>query len=258
MEGGIFLAVFRARKTRRGPLPFRYVLLLTFVFFIFSTAAGLVIVNKGIKPTLVRYAESQTRKIAPMVVTKAVKEVVPHVKDINEVTETISDSEGGTITQFKTDIINGTAAELATAIQANLKKAESGNLHALESESNIEFDHEKSILGEGIVYSVPLGQATNNALLGNLGPRIPVRFTAIGDVRTDIETDVNPYGINNVFIKISIQIEVNVQIIIPFATTKTTVVQDVPIAMGYFSGKVPQFYNSTGNSSPSIQLPTNP
>ena len=126
------MSAFRAIKSRRGPLPFRYVLLLSFVFFILSTAAGLWIVNKGIQPTLMRYAESQTRKIAPMVISKAVREVIPNVKDIKEITQTEPDGAGGTTTQFDVEIINHIMMEMASQVQKNLKAAEMGDLEALE------------------------------------------------------------------------------------------------------------------------------
>src|SRR5690606_36340998 len=190
--------MFRARKVRRGPLPFRYVLLLTLVFFIISTYIGLWIVNIGIKPTLIDYAESQTRKVAPMVINKAVREVLPTVKNLDEVI--IDDRVGGKSKSFDIEIINKLATEIGAAIQKNIRSAEHGNLQALEAESDVEIDYDKSLLGEGIVYSVPIGQATKNALLGNLGPRIPVKFTVIGDVKTNIVTNEEQYPINNVFI----------------------------------------------------------
>ena len=34
----------------------------------------------------------------------------------------------------------------------------------------------------GVAYSVPLGRVTDNTLLSNLGPDIPIEFSAIGDV----------------------------------------------------------------------------
>ncbi|MGX1725054.1 sporulation protein YunB, partial [Bacillus haynesii] len=40
----------RGPLSKRGPLPFRYVMLLSFVFFIFSTAISLLIINSSIKP----------------------------------------------------------------------------------------------------------------------------------------------------------------------------------------------------------------
>lgn len=252
------MPIFRNRKRRRGPLPFRYVLLLTTVFFIFSTVLGLWIVNTGIKPTLVSYAETQTRKISAMVISKAINNKVANVIDINEIIESGPvDSKGANTTKFNTEIINRVLAETTNLVQLNLKEAEKGNLEALELPNEVELEKvEKE--GEGITFSVPLGQATNNALLGNLGPRIPIKFVSIGDVRSNVNTRVEPYGINNVFVEVSIHITVNVQIIIPFATTVTTVEQDVPVAMGYIQGEVPQFYNGEGGTSPSLQLPTNP
>ncbi|MBS4200179.1 sporulation protein YunB [Bacillus sp. FJAT-49732] len=248
------MAVFRVRKIRRGPLPFRYVMLLSFMFFIFSTALGLWIVNIGIKPTLITYAESQTNKIAPMVISKAVEEILPNVKDINDIAEILP---SGAV-KYKTDIINQTQADLSRAIQKNLKQAEKGNLEALQAETGIQIDYGKSSEGEGIVYSFPLGQATKNALLGNLGPRIPIRFTAVGSVRSSVESKVEQYPINNIFVTVFIPIEVSVQIIIPFGTEKTIVKQEVPLAIGLFPLDVPDFYNGNGTTNPSIQFPTNP
>ena len=35
--------------------------------------------------------------------------------------------------------------------------------------------------------NIPLGQVTGNSILGNLGPKIPVRFNLIGDALTDVK-----------------------------------------------------------------------
>ncbi|MEW8987205.1 MAG: sporulation protein YunB [Bacillus sp. (in: firmicutes)] len=53
-----------------------------------------------------------------------------------------------------------------------------------------------------------------------------------------------------------VQVEVKVQIIIPFATEIITVKEDVPVATGLIKGEVPQFYNGGGgDSGASIELP---
>lgn len=249
------MAKFQPRPLRRGPLPFSYVLLLSFVFFLLSTALGLWIVNKGMKPTLMRYAETQTRKIAPMVVNDAIKDVIPQAKDLSEVTQYVPNGSGGTSIQFRTDVINELTADLNKKIQLNLKQAERGNLEELERETGIKIDYDESSKGEGIAFSFPLGRATNNALLGNLGPRIPIRFTALGSVETDVETKIEHYPINNAFITVVVNVKVDVQIIIPFGTETATIIQEVPIAIGYHPGEVPQFYNGSGGIHPAIPVP---
>ncbi|WP_232713510.1 sporulation protein YunB [Bacillus xiapuensis] len=250
------MAAARKWKAKRGPLPLPYVLLITLILFSFSTAVSLWLINKNVKPTLIGYAQTETRKIAAMVISKAINKKVAHVMDINDIIETVPGDT--TTTKFNTKIINRVMAETTNLVQLNLKEAERGNLQALELVSDVEIENEETENSEGIVYSVPLGQVTNNALLGNLGPRIPVRFHAIGDVKSNVKTQVKPYGINNAFVEVFIEIEVGVQIIVPFATELTTVKQDIPVAMGMIHGEVPEFYNGSGQGgNPSIQLPAN-
>jgi sporulation protein YunB len=244
----------RRRFPRKGPLPFRYVLLLTFVFFTFSTATGLWLVNKGLKPTLVDYAESQTRKIATLVISNAINKKIANEMKLDDIIED-TDGKNSSNIKFNAEIVNRVKAETTSLVQKNIKEAEKGNLSELEMLTDIDIETEKQSV-EGIVYYVPLGQATNNALLGNLGPKIPIRFTPIGDVRSDVKAKIEDFGINNAYIHVYIHITVNVQIIIPFATKVTTITEDIPVAMYLMEGDVPQFYNhGGGGGGPSIEIP---
>lgn len=202
------------------------------------------------------YAESQTRKIATLVINKAINKKIANGMDIDKVIEFVPvDGGSSTVVKFNTEIINRVKAETTNLVQMNLKEAERGNLASLEMLSDIEIVTDEEDKEEGIIYYVPLGQATNNALLGNMGPMIPVKFNAIGDVTADIVWETEEHGINNSLVNVSVRVKVNVQIIIPFATEIATVQEDIPIGSFYYPGKVPQFYNGGGDSSPSIELP---
>jgi sporulation protein YunB len=254
------LSFFRRRGLPRskGPLPTRYVFLLTFVFFLFSTAGGLYVINRGIEPTLMNYAETQTQKIASLVINKAISEKIANGINMNEIIEFSSTDSNSDLTapvKFNAEIINRVNAEIVSTVLMNLKAAEKGELSLIEETTGVEIEKD-GMESEGIVFYVPLGQATNNALLGNLGPKIPVKFNAIGNVHSDVRKKVTPFGINNAYVDITIHIEVTVQIIIPFATQVHTVTQDIPAGMIVIRGQVPEFYNSGGNSDPSIGLPS--
>ncbi|MDQ0247278.1 sporulation protein YunB [Bacillus fengqiuensis] len=248
----------RIKRPRKGPLPFRYVFLLTFVFFMLSTAAGIWVINKGIEPTLMSYAESQTRQIASLVISKAINKKVAEELDAGEVIQIEKDDKGEIASvSINTAIVNRVLSQTTYLVEANLREAEKGNLAMLGIPADIEIETDKKLREQGFVYQIPLGQATNNALLGNLGPLIPVKFNAIGDVHSDVKEKIEPLGINNVLIKVFVEVEVNVQVIIPFSTDIATVKTDIPVAMQVIQGKVPDFYNSGGDSSPSIELPSN-
>jgi sporulation protein YunB len=251
------LVKFRGRLPRKGPLPFRYVFLLTFVFFTFSTAMGLWMINKGIEPTLMAYAETQTKQIATSVISSAEYKASAGGMDIKDIIEYVPDDEEGVIVKLNTEIIRSVMKETQRLVQMNLREAEKGNFHFLES-PDVDMDIDLSKENKGIVYEIPLGQASNIALLGNLGPKIPVRFNAVGEVEVDVKPELKPFGINNAWVAVYIEVKVDVQIIVPFATSVTTVRQDIPVAMGTIPGKVPQFYNGGGEgSNPSIEVPLN-
>jgi sporulation protein YunB len=254
------LSKFKTHKPRSGgPLPFRHVMIITIVFFVFSTGAGLWIINLGLKPTLLAYAETQTSRIGTMVINKAINKKVAGSIELEEITEEVKNEEGEVVSlSFNTQNINRVQGEITNLVQLYLKEAEKGNIENLEYITDIDIDEEGTKADEGIVYSVPLGQATNNALLGNLGPKVPIRFHSIGDVRSDIKHTVEEFGINNALVKVYVTLTVNVQIIIPFATKTETIKQDVLIAMDTVHLDVPQFFNNSGDgTSPSIEIPTN-
>ncbi|MGE8207567.1 sporulation protein YunB [Heyndrickxia sp. NPDC080065] len=238
---------FRPHKSRRGPLPLRYVILLTFVFFIFSTVGGLWIVNKGIKPILVRYAESQNQKIAANAVNYAVEEIAK--KDINEILKVVLNEKGNvSYVEFQPGVLNKITAEVQQLVQSYLNGAEEGDIQDLN------YANYKKDSGE-LVYSIPLGRATNNVLLGNLGPDIPIKFHVIGDTKVNMDYDTEEKGINSTHVKLSIQVKVNVQTIIPFSSKITEYDQTIPLPGGVYKGDVPLYNSGNGNESPpSIQL----
>lgn len=246
----------RNRLRRRGPLPFRYIFLLTFVFFIIFTTLGLWIVDRRIEPTLIAIAENESERVATLVIQKAInKQIAEDEIDVADLIE-IEKDESGVIASVNFDaaIINRIKSKITNLVQLNLKIAEDGELSKLElSEVDIKTDGPPK--DEGIIYEIPLGQATNNALLGNLGPKVPVRFFMIGDVVTDVKSTIRQYGINNAILEIDIIVNVNVQVVIPFATKIVRVNNRIPIAIQSIQGKVPNFYNNGGNANPSIQIP---
>lgn len=239
------------RRKKRGPLPFKYVLLITILFFAIFTCIGLWIINKSLKPTLMSYAQSQTMEIASLVINKSMLET--EVEDIQNV---ITVDPKTKLTNIDAAKIYKKQGETAKIILKNMEKAEKGDFEELYTIGEMEFDQKATKEGKGLVYLIPLGRATNNVLLGNFGPRLPIQFKAIGHMESDIETNFEEVGINFVYVEVSIKVRLSIQMIIPFATEVSKLEQKIPIAIGVIEGDVPQFYNRSEQPiTPSIQLP---
>ncbi|OLN22601.1 sporulation protein YunB [Domibacillus antri] len=232
----------RRRKWRsRSQLSIRHRLMIAVLLFIAGIFFILWLINRNIQPVLLNFADAQTNKIASMVLQKAISKEITENLDIQDIM--ITEKGEGTSTVFNAEVINKVLAEVTDLAEENLNQAEEGNLRELEELSGVDIDTERTEQAEGISYTIPLGQITNNALLGNLGPRIPIRFHAIGDVTSNVKTKVEPFGINSAYVEVYIELEVAVQVIVPFAADTTVVRQTLPVAMGLVHGSVPEYYN---------------
>lgn len=240
---------FRPHKSRRGPLPFRYVLLLSTVFFIFSIVVGILIVNKGLKPVLMSYAESQNSKIAAYAVSHAVEKLKADKKALNEMIE-IKQNKKGNISS--TIVYPGAGSKIAAHLQQDIQSY----LDGAEEGKISEFPDMKKDESKGeLVYSVPIGRTTSNVLLGNIGPEIPIRFHVIGDTEVDLKPETGETGINGTEVKLNIDVKVHVQTIIPFASNVKDYTQTISLLVLINHMDVPLYNNGNGNASPpSIQI----
>lgn len=232
----------RRRKWRsRSQLSMRHRLVTAFLLFVLGVIFLFWLINRNLQPVLLNYADAQTEKIASMVLQKAISREITENLDIKDIM--IKEGGEGGSTSFNTQVINKVLAEVTDLAEENLDQAEAGDLRELEKLSGVDIDAKRTAQGDGIAYTIPLGQITNNAILGNIGPRIPIRFHAIGDVTSNVETKVEPFGINSAYVEVYIELEVNVQVIVPFASDMKVVKQTLPVAMGLVHGTVPNYYN---------------
>ncbi|OES46536.1 sporulation protein YunB [Domibacillus iocasae] len=225
----------------KSKLSIRHRLMMAFLLFIIGLIFIFWLINRNLQPVLLNYADAQTEKIASMVLQEAISKEITENLDIKDIM--ITDEREGGSTNFNTQVINKVLAEVTILAEENLDRAEAGDLKELEKMTGVDIDAKRTAQGDGIAYTIPLGQITNNALLGNIGPRIPIRFHAIGDVTSNVKTKVEAFGINSAYVEVYVELEVNVQVIVPFASDMKVVKQTLPVAMGLVHGSVPNYYN---------------
>jgi len=114
--------------------------------------------------------------------------------------------------------------------------------------------YDKENLKKGIVFKIPSGVVFNNSLLANVGPKIPVRFTLIGDVLSGVNTNVTNYGINNALLEVNVNIKLTLKVILPIASKEVNVETNVPIAIKMIQGSVPDYYSNGLNSDFTLPL----
>lgn len=248
----------RLRQKMRRPLGFRHMLVISFMIFMGLTVWGLIIINAGIRPTLMAYANTKTENVATKVINVAVNK---QLKEMNQGIEFVKfeKDNNGQITGvvINTENVNMVATTVTTQVQNYLKMLENGKLEEHLNSEGIQIQADQK---GPLITTVPLGLATKNSLLSNLGPQVPVRFQVIGNVDSTLKDEKKQVGINWINVQVYVHLRVHVRVIIPFATKPKTVQANVPLVNVTVPGDVPLYYggngSNNGGNSPALVLPS--
>ena len=197
--------------------------------------------NKS-KDVLMAYAESETRKLTILVINKA---ITKQMSDswANDIFDVVYNDKGEIILiDFNSQNTAKILSTMTSLIELNLRAIEEGKIDMLELPNNSLESYDMDLLEKGIITYIPFGIATGSSLLYNLGPKIPVKLSLLGDVITGFSTDVTEYGINNALIKLMIDVKVDTRIILPIISEEITINANIPIAMKVVQGKIPDYY----------------
>ena len=214
-------------------------------------------ISLKVNPVLLDYAQMEARKIASIIINDAVNHKITNDIDIEELFIITRDTNNEVKTiDFNPIIVNQILTETTILVQSNLRYLEQGKVDMLNLTNNALIDYNQDKLKQGIIYEIPSGVIFGNSFLANIGPKIPVKFSLVGDIVGYINTNVTDYGINNALIEVNIVLELSEQVILPFVSEKITIDTTIPVALKLIQGSVPNYYLN-GLNSPSFALPIN-
>lgn len=198
-----------------------------------SLICSLIVIDyfdKKANQILLPIAESKTRKVVTMIINSACDEEM--INDNLYVIDKDGNNEIKMITYNSyevTKLINSVTFN----IQNKIKDIENGNINYYGDDIGI---------NNGIIAEIPFGVIFNNSLLNNIGPKLKLRLNILGDVISNIETEVKPYGINNAYVEVRINLEVTARILLPFVSENVVISNVIPLSMNIVSGTVPDGY----------------
>lgn len=230
--------------------------ILIFIFFITALIYLFNFINSKISPVLMDYAELELKKFSNLVINKAITKEMGEEIDISElfVIGKNKDEQINTI-DFNPLVVNKILTNITDSVQKNIKYIEQGDLEKIDIDQTALSNYDLNKLGKGIIFEIPSGIIFNNALLSNIGPKIPVKLNLVGDIVSNINTKVTNYGINNAMIEVSVNMELNEQVLLPFLSKKINLTTNIPIAIKLIQGTVPNYYfNGIDKNSPNIAI----
>lgn len=178
-----------------------------------------------ISPVLLKYAKIEGKKQAINIISKNLSDDIVECLNDEELFTVEKDNNGNIeMIDYNTKVVN--------KILSITSKQVTNNFSELEKKNN------------SIIKKIPMGIITNNVFFDNLGPKIPIKMELDGNVLTSMKTKVKNYGVNSALIEVYVNIEANVDIIIPFCNTKIKVTNEVPISIKVAKGNVSSILNT--------------
>lgn len=246
------------RKIYLIPKKVSHPFLLFIIFFLLFLFLTFRFISARASPILMDYAEMEITKLSNIIINKAISKQLVENASIDDLFIVTKDSSGEIKTiDFNSVVVNKFLSTTTSSIQLSLKQIEEGNIDLLELPEEILIHYDEKNLKKGIVYEIPSGVIFGNSLLSNLGPKIPIKFSLVGDINSNIKTKITNYGINNALMEVSMHIKVTEKALLPFLSKKIVVENNVPISIKMIEGSVPNYYfGGTARESMTFSLPT--
>ena len=224
---------------------------ITILILSFFTALYLTsLAGKGLEPIIINYATVETERIANVILNDVVNINEDYFSE--ELFE-ISRDNGGNIEliNFDTKVTNSLLKEINDKAMKRLTALEKGDTSDLELSDSLKGTR-LTFLDDGVVCDIPIGSLFHNGLIVNLTTSIPIRFSFVGTVSSNIVTDVKEYGFNNALIEVGIEITIKEKITMPHSTESIPITTKVNLTTQLIQGSVPNYYNGSFTTSSQV------
>lgn len=229
------------------------IILILFILVIIGIILLFRIFNRKLKPVFLDIAISESKKIATLIINDSIGKQLTSDLTFENLFDMTKDNNGNiTSIDFNSIIVNKILTMATNTAIVNLKYIEEGKSDLLDLPVLI--NNKNSKLNKGIIYEIPSGIAFGNTILANIGPKIPVRISLIGDAISSINTKITNYGINNALIEVFVDLKVELKVIMPLMSDNVLVTTSIPVAMKLIQGSIPNYYSNSLNS-PSLSVP---
>lgn len=207
--------------------------------------------SSKIGPAFIMYAESEARRITTLVINKSITKELNNGYDIDSMFNVVRNNNNEIeMIDFNTVNVNNILTSITDLIERNLEAITLGEDVDMNLSGVSDVDYE--MFGKGVIFEVPMGSFVSNSLIANIGPKVPVRLNMVGDVVSNVETNVHEYGINNALIEVGIRVNVKTMIYTPFISKEVNVEEVIPVSVKVISGNIPSYYFDGFNSSSNL------
>jgi len=201
-----------------------------FIIIIISLISAFLVIdyfNDSVNEILLPMAEASTRKYVSTIINNSTEGI-----DFNKELFVINKNDNNEIKMITYNSFEVT--KLTNIITQNIQN----KFDMLENKNTLNSE-------DFIIEEIPFGVVFKNSFLRNIGPRIKLRIDRVGDVLTELQTEVKPYGINNALVEVRVLVDANVRVVLPFVSKEIRITNVIPISINIVNGSIPEAYISS-------------
>lgn len=189
------------------------------------------------KNILIEYAKSKSIEISTIIINESLKESILN-QELNEMLKIEKNSNDEIIgVTFDNNKSNKVLYDVNNSMIKNIKNIKNNGDFRVNSESkNTIFD------SKNMIYQIPFNVINEKPILIGIGPKIPFKIEILSSSTNNILTNIKEYGINNSLVELLLEMNINVQIILPFTSENTSINKQIPISTKIIQGKIPDYY----------------
>lgn len=220
-----------------------YVLFCILILSFFAALYLTSIAGKGLEQVIINYATVETERIANVILNDVT--IIDEDFLDEDLFEISRDNEGNIeLINFDTKTTNKLLKEINDNAMKRLSAIEKGDTKDLELSDSLKGTR-LTFLDDGVVCDIPIGSLFHNGLIVNLTASIPIRFSFVGTVSSNIVTDVKEYGFNNALIEVGIEVTIKEKITMPHSTKSIPITAKVNLTTQIIQGNIPDYYNGS-------------
>lgn len=172
--------------------------------------------DKNILPAVLTIGEEQLKREATEIINETALDIYSNQFDYSDMIISEKDNDGN-ITMLRADTVklNYLASKLILASNDKLGELQEVGLN------------------------VPLGYMTKNLVFYNLGPKINIKMTQVGNITSNYESVFESAGINQTRHKIYLNVNMKMKIVVPLNTKDVEIACQIPVAETIIVGKIP-------------------
>ena len=196
-----------------------------FLMIIISSILLVYYISNKVMTTIMITSKNIVKETGMNIISENVSDKIIKILDKEELFKIEKDANGNIESiDYNTKVVNEILKEVSIISYNNFKK----------------YEKEK----DGVVTYIPILSGSKNIFFSNLGPKVPIKLILDGNVITSLQTDVKEYGYNSALIEISVKIEANTEVVLPFKTRNEKIVNIVPVSIKIVEGDVSPLLNT--------------